>query len=168
MGQAKLKKALGLEAAKARIVAGTVKVLAMDYAIDNGAPTVKLDFEDPAIQPIDFKMNPITALRLIDTLDAPYEDIWKFGACADLVPSPPERQATACGPMDDLEVHVDGRVGAPTLKIRFMSDAPIAAIEFALPPPLVVALMHGILHAAQQFNWLETLQALKQHKSKLH
>ena len=167
MGQAKLKREMGVQP-KARIDAGMVKTLAMDFATDNGAPVVKLDFGDVAVQPIDFRLAPIDAMRLFDLLDRPFEDFWQAVTPADLIPSPSERMALACGGTSNIAVTVATETGLASFRIKFFEDAPIASIEFTLPPPLATALMSGIAASAQEFHWLDSLKAYGEYRRNLH
>jgi hypothetical protein len=46
--------------------------------------------------------------------------------------------------MTDIKVNVATATGEPGFRLKFGEDAPIASIEFTLPPRLALALMHRI------------------------
>ena len=150
-----------------RLRAGMVKTLAMANALDNGAPTIQLDFETAGIPAIDFRMTPWQAIDMYQYLSLPYDDFcWSQSIQADLTAAPAHRRAIACGPEETVKVVID-RAGVPTFTINFEKGAPIPAVEFTLPVPFALALMAGIEASAQEFRWIELLQAAaaEQHSS---
>jgi hypothetical protein len=142
-----------------RLRAGTVKTLALANALDNGGLTIQLDFETAGIPPIDFRMSPWQAIDMYQYLCMPYDDFsWSRSAQGDLAAAPDGRTGLACGPEETIQLVID-RAGVPTFTVNFEDGAPIPAVEFTLPVSLALALMAGIEASAQEFRWIELLQA---------
>ncbi len=143
-----------------RMHAGMVKILAMDNAVDNGAPTVKLDFIATDVPSVDFTMTPLDAMQLLDKLDRPATDFWQGYRANQMLPSPNGREAVDCGPIDNIATNVDTSTGIPTFTVGFKAGAAMPAVEFSMDGPTVVSLMLALYQTAQEFRWLEGLQAI--------
>jgi hypothetical protein len=151
-----------------RMRAGMVKTLAMSNAVDNGAPTIKLDFEDETVPKIDFGMNALQSLTLFDLLTRPYDDFWDNLAFGELVAAPADRQAIDCGNLAQVAVIVDSATGVPTFTAQFVRGGPMPAVEFSLSPRTAITLMQAIMASAKDYDWTKMIEGLAQENTTKH